>query len=100
MLPHTFIPAPVPIVLTIVLALYTARTVLSMSSNAVGWSPQHQLALVWGALAFFMLLSPITELFPSGGRNGSGMMFVSLITLASLIVLWLWLRSRPLSIKA
>lgn len=99
-LPHTFIPAPVPIVLTIVLALYTARTVLSMSGNAVGWSPQHQLALVWGALTFFMLLSPITELFPSGGRNGSGMMFVSLITLASLIVLWLWLRSRPLTIKA
>lgn len=98
-LPHTFIPAPVPIALTVILALYTARTILSMSGNAIGWTPQHQLALVWGALSFFMLISPITELFPRGGRNGTGMVFVALITLASFIVLWIWLRGRPQSIN-
>ena len=99
-LPHIFIPAPVPIALTVLLAVYTARTILSMSGNAIGWTPQHQLALVWGALTFFLLIAPITELFPRGGRNGSGMTFVALITLASLIVLWLWLRSRPQAIRA
>lgn len=93
-LPHTFIPAPVPIALTVLLAFYTARTILSMSGNAINWTPQHQLALVWGALTFFILISPITELFPRGGRNGTGMVFVALITLAALIMLWIWLGSK------
>lgn len=91
-LPRTFIPAPLTILCTIALALYTARTVLSMSSNALGWSWQHHLSLVWGALTFFMMLAPFAEVFT--GRNSSGMTLVALFALTALVLLWWWLRVR------
>jgi hypothetical protein len=88
-LPYTFLPAPVSMFCMIALAFYVGKTVLEMSGNATRWQGEHQLALAGGALAFYIVLAPLLEWFPSG-RNTAGMTMVALIASAGLVCLaWL-----------
>jgi len=56
------------------------------------WTDQHRLALVGGALMFFVLLAPLQELDTTRTDNPVGMTLVGLTTL--LFLVWLWRRVR------
>ena len=59
-------------------------------SGEGGWSDEQRLALVSGALAFFIILAPLSELDASRPDNPAGMTAVGLAGLGFLV----WLRRR------
>lgn len=85
-LPTTLTPFWVTIPLTILLDLAVGFVLLRMSSNASGWTERHQVALVSGALAFFVLLAPITEI-TQRQRDPAGLTFIALIAVGLLYLL-------------
>jgi hypothetical protein len=87
----------IPPVVWIVLALgYAVFLWLRVGrlSTAPGWGPRHSLALASGALSFFILLSPLTELDPNRIDNTTGMTLVGLATAGFLVWAARRVRSR------
>jgi len=83
----------VPVPLTMLAALLLVRTViiaLRHMSGEGGWSDDDKLALVSGALTFFILLAPLSEFDVSRSDNPTGMTLVGLVALFFLI----WLRRK------
>jgi asparagine N-glycosylation enzyme membrane subunit Stt3 len=66
---------------------------LKMSGVGIGWSARHQLALVSGALGFFILLAPLQEMDKNRADNTTGMGIVGLVMAVFLILLFLRVRS-------
>jgi hypothetical protein len=91
---HWFLPAigvPVPITLLAVMFLvWTVIIVARRMSGKGGWSDEDKLALVSGALTFFILLAPISELDASRQDNPIGMTLVGLAAFFFLV----WLRGK------
>ena len=83
----------VPVLLTMLaaagLVLLVFWGVRCMSGEG-GWSDEERLALVSGALAFFIILAPLSELDASRSDNPAGMTVVGLAGLGFI----LWLRRR------
>ncbi len=89
------VPFPlVPIALVIGLVAL-ATWVLRRWARRAGWGAQHRLALAFGVITFFVLLSPLTEFFilPHTGKNPVGLIVVECLFLLGLVLLsW---RIRP-----
>lgn len=83
----------VPVLLTMLGAVLWAWLIIIVvryMSGEGGWSDEDKLALVSGALTFFILLAPISELGASRPDNPAGMTLVGLAALLFLI----WLRRK------
>ncbi len=92
-LPTTLAPFWVAIGLMLVLVLAVTFVLLRLSGNTLTWTGRHGLALVSGALAFFILLSPILEItMPQ--RHLSGLTFINLVIAAILYLLTRRIRRR------
>jgi len=91
-MPTTGIPSIVTILLMAGLAVLTGCVLLKRLGNGVIWSERHQLALVSGALGFFILLAPLQELDQTRPDNTTGMTLVGLATLVFLV--WMARRMR------
>lgn len=81
----------VPVGVTLVLEMGWAASIFRLVRKGSGfgtWTDEGRLALVSGALAFFILLAPLSELDTSRPDDPSGMTIVGLVGLAFLI----WLR--------
>ena len=89
--PENGVPVPITMLAAISLVWLVFITVRNMSGEG-GWSDEHKLALVSGALTFFILLAPISEFDPSRTDNPTGMTLVGLVALIFLI----WLRRKTL----
>lgn len=91
--PNTAVPALVTILLMLGLATAGWRLVYRLSGQG-NWRAPHQAALLTGALAFFIILAPLSQLDPNRTDNPSGMAFVAL---AAAILLFLLNRraARP-----
>jgi hypothetical protein len=87
--PEINVPPPVTMLVALILVAVVLWAVWSMSGGGA-WTDEHRLALVSGALTFFMLLAPLAELDTTRPDNPSGMTLVGLTTL----VILLWLRAR------
>ncbi len=92
-LPTTLTPFWVTILLTLLLAVAIAFVLLRMSGNGSGWKERHQVALVSGALAFFVLLAPIAEI-TQRQRNLTGLTFIALVVVGLLYLLTRRIRKR------
>ena len=89
--PQTQVPAAATLGLMVLLVVVTAWTVLRLSGG--GKLPdRHRLALVSGALGFFILLTPLQELDKKRTDNTTGMALVGLAML--LLLLWVYMRIR------
>lgn len=92
-LPNTKIPPITTMALVSLIPLLSARIALKWSGKGQLWDDIHRLALVGGALGFFILLAPLQELSnPYRPDNTAGMSIVGLAALLGL----LWLRKRTL----
>ena len=92
-LPTTLAPFWVAILLMPALALAVSFVLLRMSGNTLNWTERHQLALVSGALSFFILLAPILEItMPQ--RHLTGLTFVDLLIAGLLYLLTRRIRRR------
>jgi len=87
--PQTRVPATVTLGLMVLLLVVITWTVLRLSGG--GRLPdQHRLALVSGALGFFILLAPLQELDKKRTDNTAGMTVVAL----AMLVFLLWIHRR------
>ena len=94
-LPTTLLPFWVALLLILLLALAVGFAILHMSSNVQGWTGRHQIALVSGALAFFVLLAPITEIAHwQSSQSLTGLTFVALVIAGLLYLLNRRIRKR------
>jgi hypothetical protein len=96
------VPFPlVPIVLVIGLVAL-ATWVLRRWARRAGWGVQHRLALAFGVITFFVLLSPLTEFFilPHTGKNPAGLIVVECLFLLGLILLSWRIRPRQKQVPA
>jgi predicted outer membrane lipoprotein len=92
-LPTTLTPFWVTIVLTVLLACAIGFVLLRMSGNALGWTERHQVALVSGALAFYILLAPIVEI-TQRQTDHTGLTFLALLVVGLLYLLTRRIRKR------
>ena len=92
-LPTTLAPFWVAILLMLVLGLAVGFVLLRMSGNTLSWTERHQVALVSGALAFFILLAPILEITMSQ-RHLTGLTFIDLLIAGLLYLLTRRIRRR------
>jgi hypothetical protein len=92
MLPDTSTPAPLTIVLGIVLVAFVTWLVMRLSGNTGAWDDRHRLALASGPLTIFILITPIEELFRSREGSTTGMMLVGL----GALILLVWLARRTI----
>ncbi len=92
-LPTTLMPFWVAILLMLLLALAITYAILHMSGNVAGWTERHQIVLVSGSLAFYILMAPITE-FTQRQLDPSGLTFVALIAAGLLYLLNRRIRKR------
>jgi len=93
LLPTTLIPFWVTIMLTLVLDLAVGFAILHLSSNGTGWQERHQVELLSGALAFFVLLAPITEI-TQRQRDPGGLTLAALVAVGLLYLLNRRIRKR------
>jgi hypothetical protein len=93
---HWFLPeAGVPVLLTTGLAfglMIVVYWAVRRMSNEGGWSDRERLALVSGALTFFILLAPLSEFDTNRTDNPAGMMIVGFA--AAFFLLWLLYRTE------
>ena len=92
-LPTTLTPFWVTILLTLLLDAVIGFVLLRMSSNGLGWTERHQVALVSGALAFFVLLAPIVEITQRQSDH-TGLTFLALLIAGLLYLLTRRIRKR------
>ena len=91
--PTTLVPFWVAILLMLVLVLAIAYAILHMSGNGASWTGRHQIALISGALVFYILMAPVTE-FTQRQLDPSGLTFVALVALGLLYLLNRRIRKR------
>lgn len=94
--PQTRVPAAATLGLMVLLVAVTAWTVLRLSGGAK-LPDKHQLALVSGALGFFILLAPLHELDKKRTDNTTGMALVGVAMLV--LLLWIYRRIRRGEVK-
>jgi hypothetical protein len=94
-LPHTALHPLLTMLMMAGLVCLVSWAALKMSCGAAKWTEKHQLALVSGALAFFILLTPLQELDNKRTDNTTGM---SLVGLAAVIFL-IWMARRTKHIE-
>jgi hypothetical protein len=87
--PENGVPVPLTMLAAVSLVWLVFIAVRNISGEG-GWSDEDKLALVSGALTFFILLAPISEFIASRPDNPAGMTLVGLVALFFLI----WLRGR------
>lgn len=87
--PEIGVPVPLTMLATVSWVWLIFTAVRYMSGEG-GWSDEEKLALVSGALTFFILLAPISEFDVSRPDNPAGMTLVGLAALFFLI----WLRRK------
>jgi hypothetical protein len=87
--PENGVPVPFTMLAAVLLVWMVIMVVRHISGES-GWSDEHKLALVGGALTFFILLAPISEFDASRADNTTGMTLVGLVALFFLI----WLRRK------
>ncbi|MBU0491870.1 MAG: hypothetical protein KKA73_01265 [Chloroflexi bacterium] len=87
LLPETGLPAALTMLALVGLVVLVAGLVRWLSRRGTR-TDQHRLALAGGALAFFVLLTPLIELDTARADNPAGMMLVGLVTLLFLVGLW------------
>ncbi len=92
-LPTTLTPFWVTILLTLFLVAAVGFVILRMSGNGLGWTDRHQVALVSGALAFFVLLAPIVEITQRQSDH-TGLTFTALLIAGLLYLLTRRIRKR------
>ncbi|HEY45107.1 MAG TPA: hypothetical protein G4O11_14100, partial [Anaerolineae bacterium] len=83
-LPEIGVPVPLTMLAAVLLVWMVVIVVRRMSGEG-GWSDEDKLALVSGALTFFILLAPISELDVSRQDNPTGMTLVGLVAFFFLI---------------
>jgi len=89
LLPHTGIhPAFVALAVALLAAVFTWA--IPVLTTRPGCSDKHKLALIAGALAFFIVLSPLQEWDKARSDNTAGMSVVGL----AVLVMLLWLGHR------
>lgn len=93
LLPTTLAPFWAAIPLDLLVALVVAVLLIVMSGNGTGWTDRQRVWLASGALAFFIVLAPFTEIFQRQ-RNPGGITFVALVTLGLLYLLTRRIRRR------
>ena len=91
LLPHTGIH-PVAVILAVVLLAAVFTWAIPVLATRPGCADKHNLALIAGALTFFIVLSPLQEWDQARPDNTAGMSVVGLAVLAML--LWLGHRIR------
>jgi hypothetical protein len=89
--PSLGIPVLITMLAVVGLAFLVFWGARRMSQHGA-WSDEHHLALVSGALGFFVLLAPLQELDRTRPDNTAGMALVGLVTL--LLLVWLWFKVR------
>jgi hypothetical protein len=87
-LPETGLPVPITMGTAIGLVVLMIWAVGRMSGHGA-WTDEHRLALVSGALLFFILLAPLAEVDKTRLDNPAGMTLIGLGALAFL----LWMRA-------
>jgi hypothetical protein len=90
-LPHTGIQPLFTMVFLIGLVVLVGWVVLRLSGAGASWSGKHQLALVSGALIFFILLAPLQEFDKKRTDNTTGMTVVGLAM--AMFLVWLAFRT-------
>jgi hypothetical protein len=90
--PHTLLPPAVTMMGMALWIVFVGWLVKRLSGDGSVWDDEHRLALVAGALGFFILLDPLQELDASRADNTAGMTLVALATFVCLV--WLWRRVR------
>lgn len=88
-LPEIGVTVPLTMMAAVLWVWIVVMAVRHMSGEG-GWSDEDKLALVSGALTFFILLAPISEFDASRLDNPTGMTLVGLVALFFLI----WLRRK------
>ncbi|HCI82712.1 MAG TPA: hypothetical protein DHW02_23805, partial [Ktedonobacter sp.] len=63
LLPTTLAPFWIAIPLDLLVALVVGILLIVMSGNGTGWTDRQRVWLAGGALAFFIILAPFTEIF-------------------------------------
>jgi hypothetical protein len=84
-LPNTAIPAFATLMLLVGWASFVVRQAARLADHP-DWSPSQTLATASGALLFFILLAPLTQLDPNPPDDRSGMALVALG--AALFLVW------------
>ena len=87
--PEIGVPVPLTMLAAVLLVWMVVIAVRHMSGEG-GWSDEEKLALVSGALTFFIALAPLSEFDASRPDNPTGMTVVGLVALIFLI----WLRRK------
>jgi len=88
-LPELGLPVWLTMTTTILWLLSTVWVVHTMSRGG-SWNAKHKLALITGALLFWMLLAPLQEIAPDRLDDTTGLTVVAFLTLLLLI----WLRGK------
>jgi hypothetical protein len=92
MLPHTKLHPLIVIAFMAVLVAAIAWVIWRMSARD-GFSDRHKLALIWGALGFFIfIVAPVREWAKNPADNPTGMLIVALAFF--LFLAWMWRRTR------
>ena len=86
LLPTTLAPFWIAIPLDLLVALVVGILLIVTSGNGAGWTDRQKVWLAGGALAFFIILAPFTEIFQRQ-RNPGGITFIALVTLGLLYLL-------------
>jgi len=91
-LPHTG-PHPLIVIAFMVALVVVVTRVIWRISARPGFSDRHKLALVWGALGFFIfIVAPVREWAKDQHDNPAGMFLVALVFF--LFLVWMWRRTQ------
>ncbi|MEE8419736.1 MAG: hypothetical protein V3S02_06460, partial [Dehalococcoidales bacterium] len=93
-LPSRGLPAPITLIIGVLVAIGTAWLILRLSGNGTAWADTHRLALMAGPLSLFILAAPIQEFVAERTDNPTGMTLVGVA--AIIFILWLFRRVRKL----
>jgi hypothetical protein len=90
-LPELRLPVPVTMLISM---LFTAATtwLVCVMSRGGAWNDKHKLALLTGALLFWVLLSPLQEISPDRPEDTTGMTVVAFLVV--LFLIWLRWKTR------
>lgn len=96
-LPHTGVHPLVTMTLMTGLVILVGAALRKMTRRGAGWTDRHKMALVSGALIFFISLTPFYEMPEARTDNPAGMMYVGLAMAVFLI--WLSRRVRKRAVE-
>lgn len=96
--PELRVPVPLTLLSALVLMVLVFFGIRKMSAGGE-WDDRHRLALVSGALSFFVLLAPLAEMDKARADNPAGMTLVGVAAGAFLVALW-WKTRRNVPVEA